>query len=241
MKHVPRIFCGSPLATGTRQQLPADTAHHLLNVLRLKSGAALRLFDGNGGEYLAELVAARKNQAEVLVGTHQAVQRESSLQLLLGQAISRAERMDYTIQKAVELGVSAIQPLETERSLASQREQKKLRHWQEISRSAAEQCGRDRVPPVHVPLSLDAWCDSLAASCQKLLLDPQATQGLRGLDRGIDLCLLSGPEGGLSEGEIERVKSVGFIGVKLGPRILRTETAALAAIAALQTLWGDLA
>jgi len=165
------------------------------------------------------------------------------LQLTLGQAISRAERMDYSIQKAIELGVNAIQPLETERSLtgmAAQREQKKLRHWQQVACGAAEQCGRDRVPPVSTPMALEQWLAAISASSMKLLLDPQATQGLRDLERSTEICLLSGPEGGLSPREIEQARSAGFIGVRLGSRVLRTETAAVAGIAALQTLWGDL-
>lgn len=256
-KHVPRIFCTDPLTTGGRQRLSGDIAHHLLHVLRLKPGAALRLFDGSGGEYTAELVAAHKDHAEAAIGAHQILQRESPLRLTLGQAISRGERMDYTIQKAVELGVSVIQPLQTERSLAgleSQRRQKKLHHWQEIARGAAEQSGRDRVPPVAVPVPLERWLDSLAfrrgtvadatvfprEARINLLLDPQANRGLRDLDRSADLCLLSGPEGGLSTAELERAKQAGFVGIRLGPRVLRTETAAIACLAALQTLWGDL-
>jgi 16S rRNA (uracil1498-N3)-methyltransferase len=242
-RHIPRVYCDSPLAEGSRLRLGEAIAHHLLHVLRLKPGAELVLFDGRGGEYHGRLVATGKQWLEVEAGAHQAVRRESSLRITLGQAVSRGERMDYTLQKAVELGVQAIQPLDTEHSQArpgAARLDKKLRHWREVARAAAEQSGRERVPEVYPPLPLAAWLATLPAPALKLLLDPGASQGLAALAPAADLCLLSGPEGGLSEAERALARQRGFTGIRLGPRILRTETAAVACLAALQTLWGDL-
>lgn len=242
-KHVPRIYCVQLLSAGSVQRLGSDAAHHLQNVLRLKPAADLVLFDGTGGEYEATLSASGKNWVEVKVGAHHAIERESALRILLAQAISRGERMDYTIQKAVELGVNAIQPLETERSqgrMDTVRQAKKLRHWQDIARSATEQCGRDRVPEVRPVLALADWlCLQLPATL-KLLLDPRAQHSLRTLAPSQDICLLSGPEGGLSEAELGAAIGRGFSAIRLGPRILRTETAAVACLAALQFQWGDL-
>lgn len=242
-RHVPRIYCDSPLVAGTRHRLGENPAFHLLRVLRLKPGAALILFDGRGGEYAGSLAAAGKDWIEVQVDRHLAVDRESTLRITLAQAISRGERMDYTLQKAVELGVHEIQPLETERSLVRlepARQDNKLRHWQNVVRSAAEQSGREQVPEVRACLPLAAWLQDLPDDSHKLLLDPQAQTGMAGLAPVNNICLLSGPEGGLSEAEIQLSARAGFKGIRLGPRILRTETAAVACLAALQTLWGDL-
>ncbi|HXG28013.1 MAG TPA: 16S rRNA (uracil(1498)-N(3))-methyltransferase [Nevskiales bacterium] len=242
-KHIPRIYCESPLAEGGRRRLGEDVAHHLLHVLRLKPGAELRLFDGRGGEYAGRLAAAGKRWIEVEAVTHQAVRRESPLRIILGQAVSRGERMDYTLQKAVELGVESIQPLDTEHSqarLEPARLDRKLRHWREVARAAAEQSGRERLPEVHPPLTLAAWVSALPPAPLKLLLDPGAGQGLVALAPCTDICLLSGPEGGLSAAELAQAQQAGFTAIRLGPRILRTETAAVACLAALQALWGDL-
>jgi 16S rRNA (uracil1498-N3)-methyltransferase len=242
-KHIPRIYCDTPLTQGLRTRLGAEVAHHLLHVLRLGPGAELILFDGRGGEYAGRLVAAGKQWLEVEAGAHQAVRRESPLRITLGQAISRGERMDYTLQKAVELGVQSIQPLDTEHSqarLEPARLDRKLRHWREVARAATEQSGRERVPEVHPPLALAAWLAALPPAPLKLLLDPDAGQGLAALAPSADICLLSGPEGGLSTDEMARARQAGFTAIRLGPRILRTETAAVACLAALQALWGDL-
>ncbi len=242
-KHIPRIFREQPLREGERTRLDKETTHHLLNVLRLKPGAAVILFDGSGGEYPGNLAETGKNWVEVEIGAHRTVLRESPLRITLGQAISRGERMDYTIQKAVELGVQDIQPLDTERSLVrldAVRQDKKLRHWQEIARSAAEQSGRELIPRVHAVLPLSAWCAAVPGNAARLLLDPQATHGLTHLSAANQVCLLAGPEGGLSDPEITAAINSGFTGIRLGPRILRTETAAITCVAALQILWGDL-
>ncbi len=242
-KHVPRIYCGNALSVGVRQRLGEDVAHHLLNVLRLKPGAELVLFDGTGGEYLGVLLAAGKHWVEVDPCVHKDLNTESALRVLLAQAISRSDRMDYTIQKAVELGVQQIQPLATERSqgrLDASRQEKKHRHWQDVARAAAEQSGRACLPLVLPVQTLDAWLRNLPQEGQKLLLDPKASQNLKTIPAASGVCLLSGPEGGLSEAEIAEAMQTGFTAIRLGPRILRTETAAVACLSALQLLWGDL-
>lgn len=242
-RHVPRIYCETPLSRGERLSLPEDRAHHLMHVLRMKAGAAVILFDGRGGEYEATLATVAKHRVEVAVGAHRAVARESPLRLTLAQAISRGERMDYTIQKAVELGVTLIQPLETGYSqgrLDSARGEKKLTHWREIARSAAEQSGRERVPEVAAPLALETWLDALPAPAIRLLLDPDSPESLGAATAAAEVCLLSGPEGGFNAAEVARAKAAGFTALRLGPRILRTETAAVAALAVIQAQWGDL-
>lgn len=242
-KHIPRIYCDIALSPGSRIRLGEDPAHHLVTVLRLKSDAPVVLFDGSGGEYDARLVTSGKHWVELETGTHHAVRRESALSITLAQAVSRGERMDYTLQKAVELGVTRIQPLDTERSqsrLAAERQARKLRHWQEIVRSASEQSGRDRVPVVCPVMSLADWLSQWPHDHPGLLLDPMAQTGLKAIQPAGQLTLLSGPEGGLSDSEGQMAVGAGFVGVRLGNRILRTETAAIACIAAIQALWGDL-
>lgn len=242
-KHIPRLHCESLLATGRRVRLDGNPAHHLITVLRLKAGAPVILFDGTGGEYEASLVASGKQWVELETGAHHAVDRESALRITLAQAVSRGERMDYTLQKAVELGVCSIQPLDTERSqprLDAGRQARKQRHWQDVVRSAAEQCGRDRLPVVQPLLSLADWLAQWPRDQPGLLLDPTAQAGLKDIQPAGQLTLLSGPEGGLSEGEGQMATHAGFVSVRLGTRILRTETAAIACIAAIQALWGDL-
>ena len=242
-KHVPRIYCEKALTPGARLRLPDEASHHLMHVLRLKTGAELTLFDGRGGEYAATLESAGKQGVDATVGAHRPVNRESGLRMTLAQGISRGERMDYSIQKAVELGVDAIVPLQTERSvgLAGERQDKKLRHWQSIARSAAEQSGRDRVPEVRPMQEFGAWLATVDATALRLVLDPAGDDGLRALSlQGNSVILLAGPEGGLTDDEICAATHTGFIGLRMGPRVLRTETAGMAAIAAIQTLWGDL-
>jgi 16S rRNA (uracil1498-N3)-methyltransferase len=241
--HIPRIHCEQAPGTGQTLKLGEKPSHHLLRVLRLGVGDAVVVFDGAGGEYLSEIAVCGKNRVEILVGAHQSVQRESSLSITLAQGISRNERMDYTIQKAVELGVAEILPLQTERSsvrLDAERQVRKHEHWQAVARSAAEQCGRDRVPAVTEIRQIDEWLAEEKGG-SRLMLDPQATTSLRGLKSSSDITLLIGPEGGLSDAELLLARKRGFTGVRLGPRILRTETAGVAALAAIQTLWGDLA
>lgn len=240
---IPRIYTDQPLGASRDMTLEGSAANHVARVLRLKPGAALILFDGRGGEYPATLTGADKRSIQVRLDAQLAREVESPLEITLAQGISRGERMDYAIQKAVELGVSHIVPVITERTqvtLKGERLEKKLGHWQGIAISACEQCGRNRVPEVAPPVTLANWLPS-GANGLSLVLDPLATQGLPALARpGGPVNLLIGPEGGLTDAEIAQACAVGFSGVRLGPRILRTETAAMATLSAIQLLWGDL-
>lgn len=240
----PRFFCDRPLGPGARLDLPEAVARHAVRVLRLPPGATITLFDGRGGEYPATLESISKDRVAVRVGPWDPVERESALALTLVQAIQAADKMDYTIQKAVELGISAIQPVASRRSvvkLSGERQQKRESHWQSVAISACEQCGRNQVPQVAPVRPLDAW---LAESGQtlpglRLMLAPGAAHSLEQLGPASQVTLLIGAEGGLEPGEMAAAAQAGFIPVRLGPRILRTETAGLAALAAIQTLWGD--
>lgn len=241
---IPRTYLPIPLTTGATVILDENAANHLIRVLRLKPGAPLILFNGQGGEYRAVLQTADKKGGTAVIGEHLAHDAESPLHITLAQGISRGERMDYTLQKAVELGVTRIVPLITERCevrLEGERLHKRLQHWQAVAASACEQCGRNRVPPVAQARSLDDWLEQ-SHDGLRLVLDPLAAQTLTQLIKPEDrrITLLIGPEGGLSDAEIERARQVGFAGIRLGPRILRTETAAVTALSALQVLWGDL-
>lgn len=240
---IPRIYTPAPLASGSIIELDDNAFNHAVRVLRLKAGAPLTLFNGQGGEYPAELVEVQKKRATAQVGTFVDRDCESPLPIVLGQCISRGEKMDYTIQKAVELGVTEIVPLFSERcgvKLSPERQEKRLRHWQSVIISACEQCGRNRLPALQDAMDLDAWLAKLDSSL-KLVLDPTAQDSFETLSRPTpDVALLIGPEGGLSETEIERARASGFRGVQLGPRILRTETAGLTALSLIQGRWGDL-
>lgn len=222
--------------------LPETTAHHVLRTLRLRTGDALALFDGTGGEWHGTLGTVSRERVEVRLTHFKAVARESPLQCLLAQGLSSGERMDYTLQKAVELGVHAIQPLATRRSvvrLDEARAARRLAHWREVVISACEQCGRDRIPEVMPLVALDAWLTRTHGT-RVLLLDPAAAMRLADLPRPAGAqWLLAGPEGGFDPDERAAVLAAGGTGIHLGPRVLRTETAALAALAAMQALWGD--
>lgn len=240
---VPRIYLPVPLQSGAEVMLDARASQHVLRALRLKPGAALILFNGAGGEYAATLQDVSGGAAKAALGDFIARDAESPLTVTLAQAISRGERMDYAIQKAVELGVAHIQPLVTEFCVVKihqERVDKRLAHWQGIIISACEQCGRTRVPAISAPAHLARWMAACSSSV-KLVLDPYATQGLSQLPQpAADITLLIGPEGGLSDTELAQAQHAGFIPVRLGARMLRTETAPVAALAAVQTLWGDL-
>lgn len=240
----PRVYLPRPLTRGALVTLDATAARHIKQVLRLKAGAELILFDGSGGEWHAVLERLDRDAVLARVGTYHVHTAESPLAVVLAQGVSRGERMDYTLQKAVELGVTRIVPLFTERSvvnLKGERLAHRQQHWQAVAASACEQCGRDRVPAVGVPRPLTEWLADGDAAGLKLVLDPDAAQGLpRGAAPPPDqVTLLIGAEGGLSRIEMELARRAGFLPCRLGPRILRTETAAVAALAALQTLWGD--
>ncbi len=236
-----RLWVDAPLTTGAHVQLPTETTHYVTNVLRLRTGAPLIIFNGQGGEYQAVITELQKKAAILHIGEHFAVERESALELTLVQAISRPEHMDYTVQKAVELGVSRIIPVISERSPPLDKEKmlKRWQHWQKIIISACEQCGRNRVPHLNLIQPLYQWLAQPLAE-PSLLLDPLASQTLPILERPQRVTILIGAEGGLTEEEIGQAKSVGCMGVRLGSRILRTETAALAILAICQAQWGDL-
>ena len=241
----PRVFHSTPLKGKDRVALDPGAAKHLLTVLRLKPGAPLLLFDGSGFEFEARLDQEDKKHVWVTLSGMHGPAVESPLQVTLAQGVSRGERMDYTVQKAVELGVSTIAPVLTERSVVKLDKDggaKKREHWQGVVVGACEQSGRVRVPEVQLPVSLTNFLASPTHAGLKLLLDPLAGRTANDLPRPADgkVLLLVGPEGGLSENERNLAGRVGFTGLKLGPRILRTETAALVALSLLQSQWGDL-
>ncbi len=240
----PRIYSPLPLRSGATVTLDKQAAQHVLRVLRLQPGDALVLFNGQPvnnryGEYQATL---QESNGEMLIGEFIARDTESPLTITLAQGVSRGERMDYAVQKAAELGVAHIVPLITEFCVVKVREERKekrIAHWQGIATSACEQSGRVRVPDIAPLLTFSAWLPTVHAAV-KLVLDPLATQTLPRLPKPQgDIILLVGPEGGLSDAEVMQAKQAGFVPVCLGPRILRTETVPAAALAALQTLWGD--
>jgi 16S rRNA (uracil1498-N3)-methyltransferase len=239
-----RIYHPAPLTAGTEIELESQAATHLTRVLRIQQGSGLVLFNGDGNEYRAEITRTHRNHAWVSILGSQVVDRESPLNITLCQGISRGERMDYTIQKAVELGVTTIVPVFTEHGavqLQGDRLEKRLKHWQAIVTSACEQCGRNRVPVVKPPTGFDAWISHAGKPALKLTLDPNASRTLQSLSaEQQDMLLLTGPEGGLSPREIELAEQNGFTGIRLGPRVLRTETAALTALSIIQNLYGDL-
>jgi len=239
----PRLYCDLPLSPGAEIVLPEAAARHAVTVLRLQPGDTLCLFNGEGGEYRASLIAVNKHAARVRVTEFRAIERESPLALTLALGISAGERMDYSLQKATELGVTAIQPLATERSvvkLAAERADKRLRHWQNVVIAACEQCGRNRVPVITPVQTLFGYLAQVDRGARLLILSPDAAAPLKTVARSAAAVLLIGAEGGFSQAEQEAAQASGFELVNLGPRILRTETAPVAALAALQTLWGDL-
>lgn len=240
---VPRFYLPVPLTVGAHASLEGGAFNHAVRVLRLKPGAPLILFDGEGGAYTATLgeISGREASVEVMEALPAPV--EPALPIVLAQGISRGEKMDHTVQKAVELGVSIFQPLFTERGgvrLNDERLTRKVQHWRGIVIGACEQCGRNRLPELREPLTLATWLAMPMAPGSRLLLDPLAEHSLRSLDPPSEaLTLLIGPEGGLSPEELAQARTAGFVGVRLGPRVLRTETAGMAALAAVQALWGD--
>ena len=227
-------------------RLDAQRSHHLVRVLRLQAGASLECFDGRGGRFEATLAVADPRACAVRIGTRLASNTESPLRVTLLQCLCASERMDWTIEKAVELGVTAIRPLSSARSplrLAAARAQRRREHWQRLIEAACMQCGRDVLPQLHELQALDRWlADSRRPQgALSLALAPDATRGLREMSFGPEreIELLVGPESGLDAHELEVARRAGFTAVRLGPRTLRTETAGVAALAALQALAGD--
>ncbi|RRV14329.1 16S rRNA (uracil(1498)-N(3))-methyltransferase [Stutzerimonas xanthomarina] len=233
-----RFFIDAPLSLG-RHPLPEASAHYISRVLRLSAGSAVQLFDGSGSEFRGELLEVGKKS--VIVELHERVtgMPESPLRIHLGQGLSRGERMDWAIQKATELGVTQITPIVSERCevrLSDERADKRLAHWRQIAISACEQCGRSVLPVIHPPISLRDWLPVEADL--KLVLHPVAAP-LTSHARPQTLAFLIGPEGGLSESEVEQAANQGFQPARLGPRVLRTETAPVVALSVAQQLWGD--
>ncbi|MEK6806460.1 MAG: 16S rRNA (uracil(1498)-N(3))-methyltransferase [Pseudomonadota bacterium] len=239
----PRIYLDQPLATDERIALPEAAFRHLVQVLRLAAGESLVLFNGRGGEYEATLETVGKRDAQVRVGAHRTVDRESALRITLAQGISKGERMDWCVQKATETGVARIVPLVTEHcvvKLDAERWTRKHEHWQGVATSAAEQSGRTRVPAIEPVAAFSAYLKHVPAGALKVILDPDVESTLADIKPARDIVLLIGPEGGFSPAELQQAQQAGFTPLRLGPRILRTETAATVAMTVLQTLWGDL-
>jgi len=241
-----RTYVPGDLSANAEIVLPAQSGEHLTRVLRLEAGAPITIFNGQGGEYSAVLGARSGKKVLARLGRHDDVERESPLTITLLQGVARGERMDLIVQKATELGVARIVPVLAERSVvkvdAKQRE-RKLEHWQSIAISACEQCGRNRVPEVSTPAALGDAIAALPAGSLRCLLAADAGESLASAARGAHsgVVLLIGPEGGLADNERRFAGANGFAAYRLGPRILRTETAGLAALAALQAMAGDFA
>jgi 16S rRNA (uracil1498-N3)-methyltransferase len=239
---IPRIHCDLKLGPGAQFGLDADAAQHLAKSLRLKAGDSIVVFDGRGGEYEATLTRVDRDRVDVKVGAMREAERESRLAIGLVQGLPEADKMDWIIQKSTELGVGWIQPVTCERSvvrLSGERAARREAHWRRVAIAAAEQCGRTSVPEVRPTLGFMSWV-AVPAEIPRWMLDPSAAplSSQPPVDAPIEL--LVGPEGGFAEREREILASRGALGVSLGPRVLRTETASLVALSAIQTLWGDL-
>ncbi|HEY5808003.1 MAG TPA: 16S rRNA (uracil(1498)-N(3))-methyltransferase [Povalibacter sp.] len=239
-----RIFCEGPLTNGATVPLSSAGAYHVARVLRMRPGAPLIVFDGTGIDHQAEIIEVEGDKVSVQLRQHTPGTGESPLKISLVQGISRSERMDWTLQKATELGVTSIAPVLTSRSVVRLDEKqaaKKQGHWRGIVIGACEQCGRSRVPTVGSPVSLRDYFTNVRKDGMRLVLSPSAPASLAGISSlPSKVELLIGPEGGLDDDEIAAAQKAGFMPVRLGPRVLRTETAAVVALTVLQALWGDL-
>lgn len=240
-----RLHIDTRLKSGSEVQLDGEQAHYLGRVLRLRAGDSLHAFNGIDGEFDASIVTINKTSATLALGEYRETSTESPLKVHLVQGISRGERMDFVVQKATELGVKRLSPVLTEYGvvkLDADRAEKRRAHWQKVATSACEQCGRVRPPLIDTPVPLNAWFGNQPRDADiDLVLRPAARAALTAVGAPrTKVCILVGPEGGLSPAEYEDAAVAGFMDVSLGPRILRTETAAVAAIAVMQSLWGDL-
>ena len=252
---LPRFYCPEKIAAGQTIELPASVAHHALRALRLEQGDEMILFNGNGGEFKAVIARIGKNGAAVVIEKYLNIERESPLVIKLAQAVCVSDKMDWIVQKGVEMGVSQIQPLITKLSmvrLSGERAERRMKHWQQVVISACEQCGRNHIPQVLPLIPLPGWLGAQISEGENLnngfppnscfMLSPTAKKSLRdfsGYSTVTAITLLVGPEGGFTPEEEAAALVAGFIPLRLGERILRTESAALAAVAAMQTLWGD--
>jgi 16S rRNA (uracil1498-N3)-methyltransferase len=239
-----RVFTADSLVSGTEVALPEAAAYHVARVLRLRPGAPLVAFDGSGHDYRCEITAVEGERVRARVLERVAGLPESPLGITLVQSVSRSERMDWTLQKATELGVRAIVPVLSARSvvrLDDRQAERKLRHWQAIVAGACEQCGRSTLPAVQPPQELTRYLAESPRAGQRLVLSPDGPASLAGLaSAATRIELLIGPEGGLEDTELVSAQRAGFAPVRLGPRVLRTETAGIVALTVLQALWGDL-
>jgi len=237
-----RTWLDAPLIVGQHVALDDTATAHLVRVLRLGLGDAFVLFNGDGHDYEARITAIAKRSAEAELMSRRPVSNESPLRIVLAQALARGEKMDWVLQKATELGVAELIPLLTERSevrLDAERSDKRLQHWRGVIASACEQSGRARLPALHAPVALADWL-ARSSPDRILYLDPLAATSLRELAADASYALVVGPEGGLGERDLHVLRAAGAHGVRLGPRVLRTETAGIAAIAALQAIFGDI-
>jgi 16S rRNA (uracil1498-N3)-methyltransferase len=238
---LPRFFVPIGLSSGTEIELPERAARHCA-VLRLRRGDNVVVFNGEGGEFSAELTRVSRDGVRARLISKQAVERESPLAITLAQCLSSSDRMDITLQKSTELGVSRIVPIASERSvvrLSSERADRRVAHWRNVLVAACEQCGRNRVPEIDAIADFADFLGGSGGEGIRLLLAPDASRDLRDLEPSRAVVLLVGPEGGLAPEERQQAEARGFAPIRFGPRVLRTETAPLAAIAAMQALWGD--
>ena len=240
---ISRFFCPGPLHSGAQIALPRELAHHAERVLRLAVGEEVVLFDGSGAEFPARLLALGP-QARAEITDCREPARESPLSVTLVQALASGDKMDWVIQKAVELGAAAVIPVAAQRSvlkLAGERAGRRQGHWRQVAVAACEQCGRNRIPPIAEVRPLARYLEEPWEGRWRLLLDPAEGRRLVDLPRPTGpVHVLVGPEGGWSEAELAAARAAGCMPIRLGPRVLRTETAGLAVLAALQALWGDL-
>jgi 16S rRNA (uracil1498-N3)-methyltransferase len=243
---VPRFYCPGELAAddvGNEYALPDPVAHHALRVLRLTVGDRIALFTGEGGEFAATLVRADKRDAFARIDAFDAVERENPFRVTLVQGIAANDAMDHAVRRSVELGVAAIQPVLTTRSARvpdGERGGKRLAHWRQIVVAACEQCGRNRVPEVRAVVTLERWLASRDPAMAGLVMSPTAEVSIAALPRPRDaIDVLVGSEGGFAPDEIAQAQNNGMTAIRLGPRVLRAETAALASLAAINAAWGD--
>ncbi len=240
--NLPRFYCREALSPGAHVELPEPVARHAVRVLRLPPGAPMILFDGRGGQYPARIERIERDRVYAELSAWEDAECESPLAITLVQALQAGDKMDFTIQKAVELGVRDIVPVESRRSvlrLAGERAAKRVAHWQGVVASACEQCGRNQVPLVAPVEKLESWLSRPANGALRLMLDPEAETSFASIRPEGAVQLLIGSEGGLDPQEMIAARQAGFRGVRLGPRVLRTETAGLAALAVMQAMWGD--
>lgn len=239
-----RLYLDQDLSKGSRVSLSPEQQNYLRNVMRITVGAKVCLFNGDNNEYDATVSSVDKKNVELNVEDVAVVDRESPLDIHLGQAITKGDRMDFSVQKSVELGVKQFTPLSTQHgvvNLKGDRLTKKIQHWQKIAYSAAEQCGRNVITVVHPEMTLEQWLVQQQASELKLVLSPDARKTISDIPRPEkSICLLIGPEGGFSKEEVGQAEAAGFEAISFGPRILRAETATIAVLAAVQSHWGDL-